>query len=118
MRCDSHCDGETPSTIARKKNRGSGVSCNNHNAAGKGRLVRSLIALSLTVAACFAPAAYALDTGDIVVTSITGDVHVTVNGAERAVRQGGVLDTPASIHTGRDGTIELRQGTTTVSVGP
>jgi hypothetical protein len=81
-------------------------------------LVRLLIALSFAAAACFSPAAYALDTGDIVVTSIKGEVHVTVNGAERALKPGGVLDTPSSIRTGSNGTIELKQGATTVSVGP
>lgn len=82
------------------------------------RVVRFLIALSLAFAACLPGVAHALDSGDIVVTSIKGEVHVTVDGAERAFKAGGVLDTPASIRTGRDGAIELRQGATTVSVGP
>ena len=65
-----------------------------------------------------APAAYALDSGDIVVVSSKGEVHITMNGAERNVRAGGVLELPASVRTGRDGNVELRQGATTVSVGP
>jgi len=65
-----------------------------------------------------APAAYALDSGDILVVSSKGEVHITMNGAERTVRAGGVLELPASVRTGRDGNVELRQGATTVSVGP
>jgi hypothetical protein len=94
------------------------VSCYNHNADVMNPVVRLLAALSLVVAACLSPAAYALDTGDIVVTSIKGEVHVTVNGAARAMKAGSVLETPAAVRTGRDGTIELKQGATTVSVGP
>jgi len=94
------------------------VSCNNHNAVGMSHLVRFLIASLLTVAAVFSPAAYAVDTGDIVVTSLRGEVHITVNGVERTLKPGGVLDTPSSIQTGRDGAIELKQGATGISVGP
>src|SRR5688572_14739290 len=95
------------------------MSCNNHNAVVMNPLVRLLTALSLTFAAlCASPAAFALDTGDIVVTSLKGEVHVTINGAAREMKAGGVLETPASIRTGRDGSIELKQGATTVSVGP
>jgi len=81
-------------------------------------LVRLLASLSLVLAAAFSPVAYALDTGDIVVTSLKGEVRVTVHGAARTLKPGGVLDTPSTIETGRDGAIELRQGATTVSVGP
>ena len=65
-----------------------------------------------------APAALALDTGDILVVSARGQVRVTMNGAVKAVRAGSVLELPASVSTGADGSIELRQGATTVSVGP
>jgi FecR protein len=82
-------------------------------------LVRQLVAPLLALAAlCASPAALALDTGNIVVTSVKGEVHVTMNGAERDVRAGAVLELPASIRTGRDGAIDLAQGATTVSVGP
>jgi len=78
-----------------------------------------MAALSLTfLALCFSPAALALDSGDIVVASIKGEVHVTMSGAERTVHAGSVLEPPAAIRTGRDGAIELRQGTTSLSVGP
>jgi hypothetical protein len=65
-----------------------------------------------------APAAFAVDSGDIIVVSSKGEVHITMNGTERKVRAGGVLELPASLRTGRDGNVELRQGATTVSVGP
>lgn len=94
------------------------MSCNNHNAVGMSHLVRFLVASLLTVAAVFSPAAYAVDTGDIVITSLRGEVHITVNGLERTLKPGGVLDTPSSIQTGRDGAIELKQGATGISVGP
>jgi hypothetical protein len=81
-------------------------------------VVRKLMALSLALSALFAAPAYALDAGDIVVESVKGEVRITMNGAESRVRAGGVLELPATIDTGRDGAIELRQGATTVSVGP
>jgi hypothetical protein len=76
------------------------------------------MALSLALSALLAAPAFALDTGDIVVESVKGEVRITMNGAERSVRAGGVLELPATIDTGRDGAVELRQGATTVSVGP
>ena len=41
-----------------------------------------------------------------------------MKGAERAVRAGTVLELPATVRTGRDGAIDLKQGATSVSVGP
>ena len=91
----------------------------NHNRPATGNLVRSLMTLSMIcVALCAAPPAFALDTGDIVITSLKGEVHVVMSGAERAVRAGAVLELPATVRTGADGAIELRQGATTVGVGP
>jgi hypothetical protein len=72
----------------------------------------------LVAALSAAPAAFALDSGDIFVTSLRGEVLITVNGAPKQVRAGGVLELPATVRTGHDGAIELRQGATTVSVGP
>jgi hypothetical protein len=74
--------------------------------------------LLFALAACVSTAAYAVDTGDIVVTSIKGEVVLTVQGAARTLKAGGVLDTPSTIRTGHDGAIELKQGATRVSVGP
>jgi hypothetical protein len=82
-------------------------------------IVRALLALPLLVASLLvSTAAFAVDSGDIVVTAIKGEVHFTVNGAERAIRSGGVLEPPATLRTGRDGAVELKQGATTLSVGP
>jgi hypothetical protein len=81
-------------------------------------VVRKMMALSLALAALLAGPAFALDTGDIVVENVKGDVRVTMNGSAKSVRAGGVLELPATIDTGRDGAIDLRQGATTISVGP
>jgi hypothetical protein len=62
--------------------------------------------------------ALAVDSGDIVIVSLKGEVTVSMSGAKRTVRAGSVLDPPAILRTGRDGAVELRQGATTLSVGP
>jgi hypothetical protein len=54
--------------------------------------------------------------GDIVVVSVRGDVRVTMSGAPRAVQAGSVVELPATIRTGHDGAIDLRQGKTTVAI--
>ena len=91
----------------------------NHNQPAMGRVVRSLVALSLTLIALLASRpALALDTGDIVVASIKGEVHIAVRGTDTTLRAGAVLELPATVRTGRDGAIELRQGATSISVGP
>ncbi len=56
--------------------------------------------------------------GDIVVVDARGDVRVTMRGEARAVQAGTIVELPATIRTGRDGSIELRQGATTVAVAP
>src|SRR5262245_23874758 len=95
------------------------MSRNNHNRPALTHLVRKIVAFALLGAACaFAPAAFAQDTGDIVIAKLKGDVRVTMKGSERAVRAGAVLELPATVQTGRDGAVDLRQGATTVSVGP
>jgi len=84
-----------------------------------GNVVRHLGALLIAATFLFgSPMALAVDSGDIVVVSTKGEVRITTNGAERKIRAGGVLELPASVKTGRDGNIELKQGATTVSVGP
>ncbi len=92
--------------------------CHNHNTMPGDPVVRVLRVFGLLLALCAAPAAFAVDSGEIVVVSAKGEVHVTMKGAQRAVRAGTALDLPATVRTGRDGAIELRQGATTVSVGP
>ena len=52
----------------------------------------------------------------IIVVAVQGDVRISARGSARTVRPGSVIETPATINTGRDGRIELRQGATTVSV--
>jgi len=95
------------------------MSCYNKNSSAIDPVVRLITLLSLALAAlCASPVALAVDSGDIVVVSTKGEVHFTVNGAARAVRPGGVLELPATLRTESDGAVELRQGTTTVSVGP
>ena len=54
--------------------------------------------------------------GDIVVVSFRGDVRVTMRGAPRVVRAGVVVELPATIRTGHDGAIDLRQGNTRVAI--
>ncbi|HEU4781574.1 MAG TPA: FecR family protein [Steroidobacteraceae bacterium] len=95
------------------------MSCNKKNSLPLRWVVRNVSALLFACAALLAaPAANALDSGDIVLVSSKGEVHITVNGAARNVRAGGVLELPATVRTGRDGNVELKQGATTVSVGP
>jgi hypothetical protein len=90
----------------------------NHNHGVSSRLARALAALSLAVMLLASPAAFALDSGDIVVSSIKGEVHIAVRGADTKLRAGSILELPATVRTGRDGAIELRQGATSISVGP
>jgi hypothetical protein len=95
------------------------MSCQNNKASMINQVVRARATLALTLCALLAPAsALAIDSGDIVVVSVKGEVRVTNSGAPRAVRAGSVLDPPATLRTGRDGAVELRQGATTLSVGP
>jgi hypothetical protein len=94
------------------------MSFNNHNPGARHRVVRAMSAMMLLLAAIVAMPAFAVDSGDIVVVSLKGEVHVTIRGQARAVRAGTVLELPASVRTGRDGAIELRQGATSVRVGP
>ena len=90
----------------------------NHNQQLR-RVARPLVAWSLLLAAwCATPAAFALDTGDIVVANTRGEVIITVRGAPTRLRAGSVLELPATLRTGRDGAVELRQGATSISVGP
>ena len=95
------------------------MSCQKKKASMITQVVRAMATMALTLCALLAPAtALAIDSGDIVVVSVKGEVHVTNSGAPRAVRAGSVLDPPATLRTGRDGAVELRQGATTLSVGP
>jgi len=95
------------------------MSCARKNCPQGRSVVRHLPALLLACATLLAaPAALAIDSGDIIVVSLRGEVHITVNGAARKLPAGGVLELPATVRTGRNGNIELRQGATSVNVGP
>ncbi len=76
------------------------------------------LATSLALALLLGTPAFAVDSGDIVVSAVKGEVRVTMNGAVHDVRVGSVLELPASVRTGRDGSIDLEQGATSISVGP
>ena len=100
------------------RTRGSALSFSDHNWSASRGLRRSLVTLCLAFLTLFSSAAFAVDSGDIVIASTKGDVHFIVKGAERTLRAGSVLELPANIRTGRDGAVELRQGATSISVGP
>ena len=82
-------------------------------------VVRTSATLALALCALLmSSVALAVDSGDILVVSLKGEVFVTMSGAKRPMRAGSVLEPPATLRTGRDGAVELRQGATTLSVGP
>jgi hypothetical protein len=85
-----------------------------------GLTIMSFASLAATLFVAFSGAAVAADTGDaeIVVTFLSGNVAVTQQAQRGSVRAGTKLVLPASIRTGNDGTIELRQHRTTVTVAP
>jgi FecR protein len=89
-----------------------------HNEPPARRLVRPSTALSLALCALGAAPAFAIDSGDIAIANLKGEVHFVIGGAVRVLRDGAVLEPPATLRTGHDGSVDLRQGATTVSVGP
>ena len=80
-------------------------------------IVRFVAALALAAILSAAPA-HAVDSGDIVVASVKGEVHIVSNGTERALKAGAVLEPPVSVRTGRSGTVVLKQGATSINIGP
>jgi hypothetical protein len=80
---------------------------------------RAALAASLLVMAMsMVPAARAFNSGDVLVESARGDARLTQGGREREARRGMIVVVPATLRTGRDGMIDLRQGQTVVNVGP
>ena len=77
-----------------------------------------VVPLVFVLSALCAPTAFGAPAAadNIVVVAASGDVRVSIQGAVRAVRAGSAVATPATIRTGRDGHIELRQGGTTATV--
>jgi hypothetical protein len=53
----------------------------------------------------------------LVITSVKGDVRLSVRGEPRTAQKGNVVELSASIRTGRASSIELQQGQTTVAAG-
>ena len=95
------------------------MSRQNNNTSTTDPVVRAGAILALTLCALLmSSVALAVDSGDILVVSLKGEVFVTMSGAKRPMRAGSVLEPPATLRTGRDGAVELRQGATTLSVGP
>src|SRR5262245_53932948 len=62
--------------------------------------------------------AYADDdnSGDISVTDVRGETYLTMNGRTRTPKVGNVIVPAATIATGVNGALELKQGATTVAV--
>ena len=77
-------------------------------------LLPALLAFLVPLHALAAPA----PDDDIVFVSVKGDVRVTAGGRTQGAREGSILELPASLRTGHDGSADLRQGETTIAVGP
>lgn len=71
--------------------------------------------LGLLLIPCVAAAA---DPSDIVLVAAEGDVRIESGGTARSARPGSVLELPATVRTGRASSADLRQGDTTIGVGP
>ena len=74
-----------------------------------------LLMLLVSTGTAFAGPAGTLD---VTVASVQGDVSVTVQARRLDVHKGDVVPLPATIYTGPSGSIELRQGKTTLSLAP
>jgi FecR-like protein len=89
-----------------------------HLASPPNFIARMLLALVLCVGLLPFQAIASPGPDDIVVVDVKGDVRFTVGGASRKVQAGSTLALPAAIRTGGDGSVDLRQGETTIGVGP
>jgi len=78
------------------------------------RLPAILLALALIA---FQGPAFSAE-ADIQIVTVKGDVRITVAGQESPAKAGGTLALPSTVNTGRDGSTDLRQGDTTIGVGP
>lgn len=78
-------------------------------------LPASMLCFALTMGVATAQSA---DSGEILVTEVKGEVRVTMRGELRAVKPGTLIEVPATVSTGQAGSLQLRQGRTTVSVAP
>lgn len=75
------------------------------------------IAALLLAVAPLAVNANGTGSGDIVVTSTSGDARLAHGGVEHPARRGAVVLLPSTVHTGHDGAMDLAQGATTLSIG-
>lgn len=81
--------------------------------------IAARVVLAFTFSLALSAGAAAADTAsltDVVIAAIKGEVHVSMNGTDRAVREGAIVELPASVRTGANSSIELHQGATTVKV--
>ncbi len=78
------------------------------------RLPTILLGLML---AAFNTMAFAAD-ADIEIVSVKGDVRITAAGKEFPAKAGATLELPSTVRTGKDGSTDLRQGDTTIGIGP
>ena len=91
----------------------------NVNDASRGVLLaRRLPAYLLGLALCVLHATASAADADIQVVSVRGDVRITASGTEFAAKAGSTLELPSTLRTGRDGATDLRQGDTTIGIGP
>lgn len=77
------------------------------------------VGLVISVLFAFHAMVFAADennSGDIVVTDVRGDVNVVSRGNALKMHVGSVIALPATIRTGTDGQLDLRQGQTTVAI--
>jgi hypothetical protein len=74
------------------------------------------VSLAAALLACVTLSANAATTashGDIVVVTVQGSVTATMAGMTVPLSDGAILQLPATVRTGADGAVELRQGTST-----
>jgi hypothetical protein len=76
-------------------------------------LLSACLLLALPLSASALP-----DADDIVVVGFKGDVRITSAGTDMTPRADAIVALAAAIRTGTDGSIDLRQGDTTIGVGP
>jgi FecR-like protein len=75
--------------------------------------VLTLVAALITCVTQSAMAATTAARGDIVVVTVHGTVNATMAGMTVPLSAGAILQLPATVRTGADGAVELRQGSST-----
>lgn len=82
----------------------------------RGDARRALVAALFYVICAFAQPLHAQGAGEIRVLSLHGDVRAQMGGVTAPLYADAILQLPATIRTGVDGSLELRQGPTTIAV--